>query len=714
MEASLVGLFNVFAHWQRRWSPRRQTVIAQREPIRRCWFESMEQRHMLNATPVTLGAANLSADALHPPGDSSIAGIVHIDLVRNNQVDPGEAGLGGVAIQLLHPSGDVLATTVTDANGHYRFDDLAPGTYAIRELAPSGLFHGGQALGSGDGEATTDLLFNIHLEPGQQLVGYNFGELPPSVLSGYVFRDGPTLFTPDGRPPLDLQVIRDGRLTTEDVGLAGVVLELRNALTGEAIRGEETIPGTYPPGPIRAVTNADGFYEFRGLPAGNYAVVQVQPSGYVDGLDTPGSSGGLAINPQANLSPMLLQPFTMAGVNLSDDAILRIPLGYGEVSTNNNFSEVAVDTLPTIIYPLAPTPTPRPPREVLPFVYATAGIDAPPLNNLLRVDSYVPYAGGGDYSWHLSVVDIGAPRGLSLMQRAKSFDAAKWHADKLQMGQWTLPTASDEVRARWSSSVPQFGILGATPLVGDFNGDGVDELAMYLDGEWFIDINGNGRWDENDLWFQLGTRTDRPVVGDWDGDGRDDIGVFGPQWERDHLALRDEAGLPDAENPASRATQPAKQVVPPQVEQVSTEVPHLPPSQRGAGRGHAIDHVFQLGAENDIPLAGDFNGDGIDSIGVYHGGLWRLDVNGDGKLTTHDRTVKFGEKDDIPIVGDFDGDGIDEIGIYRDGKWIIDSNHNGAIDAADQVFELGGEGDLPIVGDFNGDGIDEPGTYRSR
>ena len=68
---------------------------------------------------------------------------------------------------------------------------------------------------------------------------------------------------------------------------------------------------------------------------------------------------------------------------------------------------------------------------------------------------------------------------------------------------------------------------------------------------------------------------------------------------------------------------------------------------------------------------------------------------------------------DIPLVGDFNGDGIEEVAVYRNGTWIIDSNGNQQRDAADQVFEMGGRGDLPVVGDWDGDGIDEPALYRS-
>ena len=68
---------------------------------------------------------------------------------------------------------------------------------------------------------------------------------------------------------------------------------------------------------------------------------------------------------------------------------------------------------------------------------------------------------------------------------------------------------------------------------------------------------------------------------------------------------------------------------------------------------------------------------------------------------------------DLPVVGDFNGDGIDELGVYRDGTWYIDTNNDRVLDAHDKLFELGGPGDVPVVGDWNGDGIDEPGVYHA-
>jgi serine-aspartate repeat-containing protein C/D/E len=89
-------------------------------------------------------------------------------------------------------------------------------------------------------------------------------------------------------------------------------------------------------------------------------------------------------------------------------------------------------------------------------------------------------------------------------------------------------------------------------------------------------------------------------------------------------------------------------------------------------------------------------------------------MDGDGRWSEGDLTAHFGQEGDIPVVGDFNGDGNEEIGIFRAGQWIIDSNGNRQIDEVDLTFELGGEGDKPVVGDFDGEGRAKPGVYRGQ
>ena len=245
-------------------------------------------------------------------------------------------------------------------------------------------------------------------------------------------------------------------------------------------------------------------------------------------------------------------------------------------------------------------------------------------------------------------------------------------------------------------------------MSGDFDGDGIDEIAVFHEGYWLIDINRNGRWDSEDLLAKMGGDSDRPVVGDWDGDGKEDIGIYGPMWANDIEAMSREPGLPNPEN--TPFTRPKN--IPPIVDSASENARIMKLTSFGRQRADLVDHVFGTGTPEDVPVAGDWNGNGIRSIGVFHAGLWHLDVNGDGEFGQADAVFTFGQTGDLPVVGDFNGDGIEEIAVYRAGVWFVDTNGNREMDATDMNFEMGDAGDLPVVGDWDGDGLDEPGLYR--
>ena len=50
-------------------------------------------------------------------------------------------------------------------------------------------------------------------------------------------------------------------------------------------------------------------------------------------------------------------------------------------------------------------------------------------------------------------------------------------------------------------------------------------------GIWSLDSNGNYAWEVSDTSLSWGLPGDIPVIGDWNGDGKDDIGIFRPsQW----------------------------------------------------------------------------------------------------------------------------------------------------------------------------------------
>ena len=75
-----------------------------------------------------------------------------------------------------------------------------------------------------------------------------------------------------------------------------------------------------------------------------------------------------------------------------------------------------------------------------------------------------------------------------------------------------------------------FGNPGDVPLAGDFNGDGCDTVSIYRPSEArFYVINALGQdgggLGAADFSFLFGDGGDKPVVGDWDGDAVDEIGL---------------------------------------------------------------------------------------------------------------------------------------------------------------------------------------------
>ncbi len=635
---------------------------------------------------------------------ASISGKVYADNNDDQVQDPGDSPIAGVTIHLRDSSGNVVATTTTDSQGEYRFDDLLPGEYSVEEIQPDGYFQGSTLVGTEGGLVDRDdLMVEIVLAHGADGEHYDFTELPPGTISGYVFQDGETLVLGQDEPTPEVHSVRDGTFTPDDTPIAGVRLYLGDA-SGAYLYDSAG-------NPISTVTDTRGYFEFTGLEAGTYTVIEEHPDDYIDGIDTPGPSGGMADNAHDPLSPATLA--TLA-IDPQNDAIIRIPVAYGEHAGSNLFSEVRVTR--GEIPPPPPTPPewdppPGPPSQPIgdnspaPSLVYTPGTTSERL--------FPGWGGGGIpmmYTWHLSVINAGHPRGEMGNQPrwgqlySNLFTSVSWTSHPMDQSSWWMRDDRNELVQQHL-----FGNFDGQPLTGDFNGDGVDEIAVYIDGTWYVDVNGNGVWDQGDLWAQLGSAADQPVVGDWDGDGKDDIGIYGPAWPGDQNAIVKEPGVPDDMN--MNVGMPKN--VPPKPEDAAIGFRALKKEAQGDVRVDLIDHVFLYGKQGDISIAGDFNGDGVTNIGIFRKGTWFFDMDGDGRWGEPDvRVDGVGREGDLPVVGDFNGDAVDDLGIFRDGRWHLDTNGNRELEAQDAVFTMGGEGDLPVVGDFNGDGIDEPALYR--
>ncbi len=139
----------------------------------------------------------------------------------------------------------------------------------------------------------------------------------------------------------------------------------------------------------------------------------------------------------------------------------------------------------------------------------------------------------------------------------------------------------------------------------------------------------------------------------------------------------------------------------------SSQVFHLSTSLAGGMPTQSI-HYGQAG---DVPLVGDWDGDGIRTLGVWRNGLVYLkDSNAPSAPVT--AVFAFGLPGDIPLVGDWDGDGRESLGVFRPSAARFYLRNALSTGPHDFNVLFGLTGDLPIVGDWDGDGIDTPGVFR--
>ena len=224
------------------------------------------------------------------------------------------------------------------------------------------------------------------------------------------------------------------------------------------------------------------------------------------------------------------------------------------------------------------------------------------------------------------------------------------------------------------------------PLSGNLSGNG-DITGIFNSSTAEFTFNGKT--------VNFGTSTDLPVIGDWNGDGRDEIGIYRPDngigQSEFHLVTRDWTSL-------------------------SYDV-------------GATDKVIQFGPyPNNIPIAGDWDGDGDDDIGGYYPGnnkFYLYELNLESESATSYKDVPFGISGDKPIIGDWDGDNDDDVGVYREYDpeynnnlvFYFDLDLSGNLDLNGNQSDLtpiplGNNGDVGVIGDWDNDGDDDVGLYR--
>jgi hypothetical protein len=158
---------------------------------------------------------------------------------------------------------------------------------------------------------------------------------------------------------------------------------------------------------------------------------------------------------------------------------------------------------------------------------------------LIDLDSDgVVYGNGDPDGVNDLIINQGTAAGFNSTARAGAipvagdFDRNSANGDEIGLyysGTWFLDTNHDYVLDRIFT-----GNLAGAPIVGDFDGNGFDDLAVFNSNQFFFDLTFNPLADTTAnsntsiVWGFPGV-LDRPVAADMDQDGIDDIGLWVPR-----------------------------------------------------------------------------------------------------------------------------------------------------------------------------------------
>jgi len=190
----------------------------------------------------------------------NVTGEVYNDLNGNGNLDPGEPGLPGWTVLLLDPAGNTVATTTSDANGDYQFDNLFPGTFTVEEILQSGWIQT---------QPVNPNYYQFTTQSGLNETGLNFGNFVNSEnFYGTVYND----------------LNGNGNLDPGEPGLSGWTINVLNS--------SNIVVAT------TTSASAGGYY-FNNLPVQPYTIEEITMSGWIITQPTnppgtytlPGNSG---------------------------------------------------------------------------------------------------------------------------------------------------------------------------------------------------------------------------------------------------------------------------------------------------------------------------------------------------------------------------------------------------------------------------------------
>ena len=170
-----------------------------------------------------------------------------------------------------------------------------------------------------------------------------------------------------------------------------------------------------------------------------------------------------------------------------------------------------------------------------------------------------------------------------------------------------------------------WGLASDIPVIGDFNGNKRDEIAVFRNGVWYVldekDVSSTQSW---------GLPGDVPLAADFNGDLRADFTVFRP----------------------------------------ATGTWYVNTAKAGISPSNSQIISAQWGLPGDVPLTYDMTGDTKSDMIVWRPstGTWYIR----NSVTGQTESLQWGLPGDVPVIGDFNGDAKPDCTVFRPtvGTWF--------------------------------------------
>jgi hypothetical protein len=232
-----------------------------------------------------------------------------------------------------------------------------------------------------------------------------------------------------------------------------------------------------------------------------------------------------------------------------------------------------------------------------------------------------------------------------------------------------------------------------------------DTIGVYKDGTFYLrNLNTNGGLANLIVNFG-GNPSDLPVVGDWNGDGVDSIGVYRGSIGVFYLSNS---------NPAPAAVYTPVFGNPGDQPLSGKWTPDMTGDGIGVYRNSngvlyerktldtgIADFFAIFGNPGDQPIAGDWDANTYSSVGIYRptNSTWYLTNNSTPSgITFGDISFVWDIGNNPPVAGDWDADGISTVGYFNVSIGVFTLHSSNSSAGTDNVFGFGPLNGKPIAG----------------